>query len=301
MIISDLHNDTAYRLYYENKPLKNGDLHINLENQRFSKNLLFYAIYMNPEKLGEKTPKKYFEDIYFNLKKEIEKNSDEIVFYESVKNFSEGKKHNALVTLEGGELIEDVSCVDYLYNFGVKAIGLTWNFSNRLASSHTADFDCGLTAFGREIVLKAEEKGILIDLSHASDKTFFDTLKISRSPVLVSHSNSREIYYNTRNITDEMFFALIKNGGLLGINFFGEFLGKNPTVRDIIKHIEHFLKLGGENNIALGSDFDGMNFLPDGIKNFSSLSSLYELLKKEFSEKTAEKIMHKNVFRILSK
>ena len=301
MINADLHNDTAYKLYYVGKSLKNGNMHINLKKQFFSKNLLFFAVYMNPEKFGInlKTEKKYFEDIYYYFKKEIEKNSDEIEFFKNKETFLNGEKHNAVLTLEGGDLIKEASDVDYLKDFGVKAVNLTWNFSNRLASAHTAEVDSGLTDFGRDIIKLMEEKGILTDLSHSSDKTFFDVMKISKKSVLVSHSNSRELCCNSRNITDEMFLALIENGGLLGINFYIEILGENTSIKDILKHIGHFLRLGGENNIAFGSDFDGMDLLPDGIKDFSSYESLCKLLKKEFSDSIAEKIMYKNILRIL--
>ena len=133
------------------------------------------------------------------------------------------------------------------------------------------------------------------DLSHASDKTFYDVIKISQKPVLVSHSNSRELCSNKRNITDDMFLALKEKGGVAGINFYSEFLGD----KTVFSHIEHFLKLGGEDNIAFGSDFDGMDNMPKGIYDFSSYMPLCEFLKKEFSKEIAEKIMYKNVIRIL--
>ena len=120
-------------------------------------------------------------------------------------------------------------------------------------------------------------------------------------PVVVSHSNSRALQNEKRNITDEMFLALKEKGGLLGINFYSRFLGNSPSIKDVIKHIEHFLMLGGENHIAFGSDFDGVSELPEGITDFSSYKKIYELLCEYFSKDTAEKIMYKNVLDFLEK
>lgn len=295
MIIADLHNDTAYELYFGKKTLKDGELHINLKKQNFSKNLLFYAIYMNPKKYGD-APKAYFENIYNYFKNETQKNKDEIEFFSDIKTFLKGNKHNAVMTLEGGDFITELSDISYLLKFDIRAVTLTWNFSNKIASSHTAEIDDGLSSFGYEIIKKMEEENIVPDLSHSSDKTFYDVIKTAKKPILVSHSNSRELCNNTRNITDDMFFALKDNNGLLGINFYSEFLGE----KSIFSHIEHFLSLGGEDNIAFGSDFDGMDKLPKGIYDFSSYMPLCELLKKEFSEEIAKKIMYKNVMRVFS-
>lgn len=295
MIIADLHNDTAYELYFGKKSLKDGDVHINLKKQNFSKNLLFYAIYMNPEKYKD-NPKTYFENIYSYFKKEIDKNKEEIEFFSDIKTFLKGNKHNAVMTLEGGDFINEISDISYLLKFNIKAVTLTWNFSNKIASSHTEEVDSGLSDFGYEIINKMEEENIIPDLSHASDKTFYDVIKIAKRPILVSHSNSRELCLNKRNITDDMFCALKGNNGLLGINFYSEFLGE----KSIFSHIEHFLTLGGEDNIAFGSDFDGMDKLPKGIYDFSSYMPLCEALKSEFSEEIAEKIMYKNVMRVFS-
>jgi len=295
MIIADLHNDTAYELYFGKKSLKSGELHINLKKQNFSKNLLFYAIYMNPEKYGD-NPKRYFENIYNYFKNEIKKNEAEIEFFENTESFLKGDKHNAVITLEGGELINELCDVSWLCNFGIKAVTLTWNFSNKIASCHADLSDKGLTAFGRDAIKKMEEKNIIPDLSHASDKTFYDVIEIAKKSILVTHSNSRELCRNSRNITDDMFSALMENKGLLGINFYSDFLGE----KSILSHIEHFLRLGGEDNIAFGSDFDGMDKLPEGIYDFSSYMPLSKLLEKEFSKSIAEKIMYKNVIRFFS-
>ena len=294
MIIADLHNDTAYELYFGKKALKQNNLHIDLKKQFFSKNLLFFAIYMNPEKYGE-NKWQYFNNIYRYFRNQAEINSNEIEFFKSTENFLKSSKHNAVLTLEGGDMIESTNDIDRLRGLGIKAITLTWNISNKLACAVSQEKDTGLTDFGKEILQKMERENIFADLSHASDKTFFDVIKIAKKPVFVTHSNSRTLCPHKRNITDEMFEALKENGGILGINFYSEFLGE----KNIYDHIEHFLKSGGENHIAFGSDFDGMDSLPPYIKDFSSYKDICELLKKKFGEKIAEKIMYKNVLKLI--
>ena len=178
---------------------------------------------------------------------------------------------------------------------------LTWNDSNRLATSQMSGDSGGLTRFGKEVVSRMNALGMLADLSHASDQTFWDVMSVTDRPVLVSHSNARAVCNHPRNITDEMFLHLIKNGGVLGINFYPPFLGENANISTLFSHIEHFLELGGENHIGFGSDFDGVDALPAGITDFSSFSDiLLEMETRKYSRKLIEKICYKNMMRILA-
>lgn len=298
MIIADLHNDTAYELFYKKQSLLQNNLHIDLKKQFFSKNLLFFAIYMNPVRYGE-DKWGYFYNIYNYLITEIEKNKDKISLFSDTKTFLEGKKHNAILTLEGGDVISHISDILKLKNLGIKLITLTWNNDNKIASCVETQKDKGLSHFGKDIIKEMNKENIFADLSHASDKTFFDVINLTKKPVFVTHSNSRVIFPNKRNITDEMFCALKENGGILGLNFYSEFIGENPDIYDLLSHIEHFLKLKGENNLSFGSDFDGIDSLPDGIFDFTSYKTLYEILEKEFGKIITEKIIYKNVINIL--
>ena len=110
-----------------------------------------------------------------------------------------------------------------------------------------------------------ENSDIIPDFSHSSDKTFFEAMDILKKPAILTHSNSREIISHKRNITDKMFLKLKENGGVCGVNYYQDFTGK--TVDDLKKHIYHFLSLGGEDNIALGSDFDGAYPMIKSINN----------------------------------
>ena len=145
--------------------------------------------------------------------------------------------------------------------------------------------------------------GMIADLSHSSDSTFWDVIKITEKPLLVSHSNSRVLCNHPRNITDEMFFALMENGGVLGINFYPTFLENEPkkaSLKSIFKHIEHFLELGGENHIGFGSDFDGVDALPQEIRDISSFSViLEEMERRNYPKELIEKLFYQNMMGML--
>lgn len=161
----------------------------------------------------------------------------------------------------------------------------------------------GLKPFGKEVVEYMGELGMIADVSHASDGTFWDILKYAKGPVVASHSNCRAIADHPRNLTDEMIHALSDAGGVAGLNFYGPFLG-NPVVsgiEDMVRHILHMIKIGGSEFPAIGTDFDGF----DGMKileipDVSHMEKLWNALKKEgVSESQLDKIWYGNAVRIL--
>ncbi|MBO5408494.1 MAG: dipeptidase [Clostridia bacterium] len=301
MFLIDAHNDTAYRMYFEKQPLDTNNLQIDLQKQKSFRTLLLFAIFMDPEKLQEfSTPLDYFSAIYENFSKELRKNSQILQFTRSSKDFLLSNTNQAMLTLEGGSLIDSLELVDYLLEKQFKVITLTWNDSNRLATSAASGDSGGLSSFGCEVLRKMNDSKMVADLSHASDKTFWDVLQKTTRPVLVSHSNSRALCNHPRNITDDMFRALMENKGVLGINFYPPFLGEEASLETIFSHMEHFLMLGGENHVGFGSDFDGVDCLPYGITDFSSYEAiLSEMKRRGYSQSLMEKIFYKNMMRVL--
>ena len=299
LIIADCHNDTPYRLFFEKGNLLKNNFNIDIKKQGIHKTLLFYAIFMDYERYGD-NPRSYFLDIYKNMKKEFDKNKKHTKPFKSSEDFLLSDKKNYIITLEGGDFIESENDIDFLHSLMIKAITLTWNKSNKIASCHLEKNDNGLSDFGKKIIKKMEEKNIIPDLSHSSDRTFFDVLEVYEKPVLVSHSNSRKICRNSRNITDDMFLRLIKNKGVCGINFYRDFVGKNGDIDSLCDHIFHFLSLGGENNIAFGSDFDGASPLIKEINDFSDFKKIINrLLQLNLNEEILKKIMYENILKIL--
>lgn len=221
-----------------------------------------------------------------------------IKFREDFENLSCGI--NSMLSIEGGECIEDkMERLDELYKMGVRIFSLTWNHNNLIAGA-AMDLDMGLTRFGIEVIKRAEKLGITVDLSHAGEKSFYQTLEISEKPLVLSHSNSKAVCPHKRNITDAQFLALIKNKGCVGINFYPPFLSENKaSIEDVIRHIDHFLSLGGEENVGIGTDFDGIESLPDGICKVRGIYTLCEKLTAIYGDNVSEKIMGKNFLRVL--
>lgn len=207
---------------------------------------------------------------------------------------------NSILSIEGGECIEDkIDRLDELYKMGVRIFSLVWN-SNNLIAGAAMDIDTGLTEFGKSVIKRAESLGITLDLSHAGEKSFYRTMEIAEKPVVLSHSNSKAVCPNKRNITDAQFSALIKNKGCVGINFYPPFLSENKaSIYDVIKHIDHFLSLGGEDNVGIGTDFDGIESLPQGVCGVRSVYTLCEKLSSLYGDNVTEKITGKNFLRVL--
>lgn len=206
----------------------------------------------------------------------------------------------SVLSVEGADFITDgTERLFSLFSRGVRMLTLVWNNENALCGAAVGT-DNGLKEPGARVIKAAEELGITLDLSHMGDKSFYDCMSVVKKPVVASHSNSRTICPVKRNITDDEFMCIKRNGGCVGINFYPEFLAdKKATVDDIIRHIDYFLSLGGEDNIGIGTDFDGIGSLPEGISSTASLYTLCEKLNGLYGDIVTEKIMGKNFLRVL--
>ena len=211
-----------------------------------------------------------------------------------------------ILSIEGGEGVTTIVDLEEYHALGVKMAALTWNKSNHIAGgAHERDVSRGLTDFGKKVVTRMNELNMLIDVSHLNDKSFYDIVEISDLPVIASHSNSRSVCSHVRNLTDDMFKIIVDTGGCAGINLYPMFLTKthHAVIDDVVRHIEHFMSLGGENNIGIGADFDGVDHhLPDGISGCQDLYKLFDrLLQLGYTEEQVEKISHKNFERLFDR
>lgn len=211
----------------------------------------------------------------------------------------------ALLSIEGGDAIEkDIRNLKTFYDMGVRILTLSWNFGNEICSGNGDREDYGITDFGKEVIKKMNSLRMLADASHISDKSFWDLCEISDMPFIVSHSNSRALCPHGRNLTDEQIKAVIKKGGCIGLNFYPVFLaeGRKSGIKDIIRHAEHILALGGENSLGFGSDFDGVDSLPEDISGVESYSCIAEeFLRRGYSEDILRKIFFDNFLRVMKK
>lgn len=292
MKIFDGHSDTASRLLDENKSLFENDLHV--DAMRLSKNesVQVFACFIDP--LYKDSAKERVNALLDNFYTRAEECKVTICkSYDDLCNIPGRVK--AVLSLEGGEPIETLEDIDYLKERGILMIAPTWNYKNQLGCGVLEKEDTGLTEFGKKAIQRMNQLGIAIDVSHLSEKSFWDVTKISTKPICASHSNSKSVKDNPRNLTDEQFVKIRDMGGCVGINFYPSFLGDD--IKCVVDHIDKFLSLGGENNIGIGSDFDGVDSLPEGILGCQDMEKVIKMLP--YKEEIRRKIAYENFFRVL--
>ena len=198
------------------------------------------------------------------------------------------------LSLEGAELAGcDAARLEELKGWGVKWVNLTWNHPNALAGSCVTGE--GLTDAGRAFVRACWALGLAIDVSHLSDRGFWDLMDMLDGPVLASHSDSRALCPHRRNLTDDMARAIFQAGGFVGLNFCRDFLGEHPTAETAADHLERFLSLGGEGCVGLGSDFDGAD-VPADLSGLEDIPNLWAVLERRgLGEPLLEKLFCRNL------
>lgn len=297
----DAHCDTMTKMYNNNLGIDSYELMVNTNNLKNYKSAIqVFALYNNGD-LNKSAMMNYFE--YF--KNECKKQSSLISICYSAEEIDINKAPlSAILAIEGIGNQPDFSVkdIDDFYKTGVKFISLCWNNDNPLCGG-CEDNGMGITYLGKQTLYEMEKLKIILDVSHLSDKSFWESFEYYSLPVCATHSVSRVVHNHKRNLTDEQFLAIAKRKGVCGINFYPPFLSKGKAdINYVIKHIEHFMSLGGEDNIGLGSDFDGIDTTPHNIENSSHFYRLFDaLLTLNYSEKTVEKIAYRNFKNFFAK
>jgi membrane dipeptidase len=247
---------------------------------------------------------------------------------EDIRRIASQGKLAALLGVEGGHSIEDdLENLREFYRRGARYMTLTWSFSHTWADASGDPMQSatvrhgGLTDFGREVVREMNALGMLVDISHASDDTFWDTLETTRAPVIASHSSARAIAPHPRNLSDEMLRAVAANEGVAMINFATPYLdprkitpwkmtmdwvmhpgGSETSISHVADHIDHVVHVAGIDHVGLGSDFDGTPFLPAGLQHVGEFPNLTEeLVRRGYSAEDIRKILGENLLRVLAK
>ena len=311
MKYADMHCDTVTRLYRKQGDLLENDCHIDIRKLQQGQCLLQnFAIFTKTD-VQDSSFTHQAIDYYYE---QLDKNRDTIIPVFRYEDILENEKNgyiNAVLTLEDGGVIDnDLDNLNRYYDKGVRMIALTWNFPNgigypnmdgRAPSLYTVNTKDGLTPFGIEYVRRMEELGIVVDVSHLSDKGFYDVLEYTTKPFVASHSNARSICPVARNLDDDMIRKLSERGGVMGLNFCSAFIEdhneKMTLIKDMVRHIDHVVEVGGIDCIGMGSDFDGIDNDLE-IKDASGMQLLYEALKEHYSEEDLEKIFYRNVLRV---
>lgn len=302
MRLFDAHCDTLTTAFASGEELLNNNGHISIENAEYlNQYSQLFAIWTDD--YIEEPPFERFLRIYDYLQEQIEKNKSKIILCKSRKDYEDACKTGkiaAMLSIEGGRVIEgDINRIEYLYSLGVRVMSLTWNGKNELAGGAQAA-GSGLSLNGRRAVIKMKELNMALDVSHLNDKCFFEAASYG-GLMVATHSNSRVLCNHPRNLTDEQFNIIKESGGGAGINLYPVFLCKDAKICDIIRHIEHFLSLGGAKHLFFGADFDGVDQLPKDIRGIVSMKNLYKEMLKIYDKELVDDIFYNNLERIMLK
>ncbi|HXA75699.1 MAG TPA: dipeptidase [Candidatus Acidoferrales bacterium] len=362
-ITVDTHEDTPQRFLDDNydvgstNPLDTD--FISLDKARAGHlDAVFFSIWVDPEKYQGRFAKRTL-DLIDSVYVQAARHPDRMTMCFSVEDIRRAHDESrlaALLGIEGGHSIEnDLSSLRDFYRRGARYMTLTWNNTNDWADA-SGDIERsdvvhhnGLTDFGRQVVLEMNRLGMMVDVSHVSDKTFWDVLAVSKAPIIASHSSARALVDIPRNLSDDMLRAIGRNGGVVNVafgssfvdndfnreaypqhlrmlaaaekhnakrraaslpvspeetqGFEAEWLGKNkisrPPLKSLIDHIDHVARVAGIDHVGLGSDSDGIDFLPADLDSSANLPEIRQaLLDRNYSREDVNKIMGGNMLQV---
>lgn len=263
MKFADCHIDTLSYIYDKNMSLVKNKAHVDLERiNKFEDYFALWAVFIHPK--YDKPKKRALDIINYSLN----------IFPLSIENCS---------------CFEKLEDIEMFYNLGVRMGTLVWNTDNNIIANSK------VTDYGVEVIKEMERLDMIIDVSHASEKAFWDICKYATKPIFASHSNCYNITPHKRNLKDEQIKEIFARNGFIGVNLYKEFTGEN-----IVPHVEHFLELGGENNIGIGSDFDGCEDFIYDLKGLQDIYIINDILVKNFGKKIADNIMYNNLTKALT-
>lgn len=300
--LADIHSDTAYEMYMRSESFISNSLSVSLDKvDNYEEYLQVLAIWSD-KRLDNDSAYHRFWNICDHLINDIKK-------YDSVKLYNGSPintKVKLILGLEDARILNnDLSRLKVIYDVGVRIITLMWSGVSCIGGAY--DTDTTLTKFGCDVVLRCIELGIIPDISHACERSadkVFELCSEKNYPVIASHSNSYSVFAHPRNLSDSQFIQIKALGGLVGITLCEEHLEKDvkstPLVA-VLKHIEHYLSLSGENTVCFGCDFDGAK-TPDCLSDISSLHILAnEMSKLNYTDSLIEKIFYLNAKNFILK
>ena len=300
----DCHADTLTEMWNPEDTLdqNSGDLDLKRVGAFVEKYTQIFAVWKDAARINKEDPEKDFFRLYDRARAYLMEENRKIIWCGSGADMEKAhrqRKGAAFLSIEDvsimGRYVEDIR------NMGFRFALLTWNYENPYGCGAAADQGKGLTGQGKDLVRELLRQEIVLDVSHLSDKGVEDLLGLTDVPVIASHSNVRKIRNVPRNLPDDYIREIIRRKGLIGMNFFADFVGTKPQTEDIFRHMDAVLELGGEDALALGGDFDGSNGrFPAGIEGVQSIPLLREkMLQHGFSEELTEKIFYGNAHRFV--
>ncbi|MEK3855037.1 dipeptidase [Cytobacillus sp. FSL H8-0458] len=303
MKIFDAHCDVLYKMFMDRRIdfQNSGSLQVNLEAlQASGLKVQCFAIYV-PESVH--TEMKFNAALYMvNLFYEkVLKPNPQLKLIRNPRDIDMLKENEtgAMLTLEGCDAVGcDLLKLKTLLRLGVSSVGLTWNYANCAADGVLEERGAGLSSFGKGVVYELNASKAWCDVSHLSERGFWDVMEWADYPV-ATHSNCYSLCPHPRNLTNEQIEALIDRDSVMGITFVTEFLSGKQTaaITDILRHLEYVCSLGGENHVGFGSDFDGTDGKVTDLEDARKYDSLINELLKYYSDIQAEKFLFRNFYR----
>ena len=319
MIIIDTHLDTPIQLYMQQDKngsyediTKKSSLHFDFDRAvSGGLNVPFFVIFTPPSAEEKGTAFEMAKDLIEILEDIMNKNPGKFRLVKSPEEITNEKNIMQVVYgMENGAPIESkLSNIKLFSDMGINYITLAHSKSNHISdSSYDENKNWGgLSPFGRKVVAEMNKQGVMIDISHVSDAAFYEVLKLTKTPVIASHSSLRHFVPGfERNVSDDMLRELAKNGGVIQICFGSEFIAEKKkypnlvvTVKDVADHIDRVKKLVGIDHVGIGSDYDGWRNFPVGLEDTSTYPNLIrELLNRDYTKEEIEKVFGGNLLRV---
>ena len=319
MVIIDTHLDTPIQLYMQQDKngfyediTKKSSLHFDFDRAvSGGLNVPFFVIFTPPSSEEKGTAFEMAKDLIKILEDIMNKNPGKFRLVKSPEEITNEKNIMQVVYgMENGAPIESkLSNIKLFSDMGINYITLAHSKSNHISdSSYDENKNWGgLSPFGRKVVAEMNKQGVMIDISHVSDAAFYEVLKLTKTPVIASHSSLRHFVPGfERNVSDDMLRELAKNGGVIQICFGSEFIAEKKkypnlvvTVKDVADHIDRVKELVGIDHVGIGSDYDGWRNFPVGLEDTSTYPNLIrELLNRDYTKEEIEKVFGGNLLRV---
>lgn len=303
--VFDGHCDTAVRIFERRQSLGQNDGHVSLQKAEPLGAWAQFFAFCTCDGFTQGQPHEQFLRAMRCFREQVSLHEDRIVCCTSTKEadaaIAEGKRA-AFLSIEGAEAVRcDAGLLDEAYEMGVRMIALTWNHANALAGSCVTGE--GLSEQGKAFFLRAQKLGMIVDVSHLSERAFWDICEIAEKPIIASHSNAREVYTHERNLTDAQFRAICDLGGTAGINLYTPFLTSGKaTLDDVYRHIDHFASIGGLCHVAMGADLDGCELLPVGFDDVGDYVKLSQYLQdRGYTDADRGQLFFDSLWEVLTK
>lgn len=252
------------------------------------------------------SPKAYTDFIFDEITKIVERKPNHLAFARTeedlLRNKREGKKSIVLGIENGLAIEDDINNLQHFANRGIAYMTLCHNGDNLICdSAKGAGMNNGVSQFGEKVIKEMNRLGIMVDLSHAGEKSFYDAMEISSTPIVCSHSNCRSLCDHPRNLTDDQLRALARNGGVAHTTFYPGFLkaAGEADILDAVAHLEHAISIMGIDHVGIGTDFDGDGGVPGMADASECINFTMQLLRRRYSEQNIRKIWGGNWLRIM--